>query len=126
MTVPSWFLSTSSTVVVVILLAGLFFRKRNRQLHWKLMATAFVLDVALVLVIELSRGAVEKAVSTTSPLVAFHVAISVAVLVGYVAMIFLGRRLLGGDESVRTWHRNVGIAFIVFRALNYITSFMVA
>lgn len=109
---------------MVILAAGLAMRRR-RSVHWKLMATAFAIDVALVLIIELSRGAVETSMATTSPLMLFHIAVSIGTLAGYGVLIYLGRRLFRGDETARVWHWRAATVFVVMRTLNYVTSFMV-
>lgn len=109
---------------MAILAAGLVLRRR-RQVHWKLMAAAFAIDVSLVLIIELSRGAVETGMSTTSPLMMFHIAVSVGTLAGYGVLIYLGRRLLRGDESARRMHWRAAAGFVVLRTLNYVTSFMI-
>lgn len=130
-----------STLVLVILAVGIYCR-RQRERHIKLMATAFVIDVGLVLYIELTRHAVEAVVSGSKVLVWTHAAISLTVLVLYVAQIALGYRLLTGQANLaaatgggtaialphtghhRALHRNLGMAFVVFRLLNYGTAFL--
>jgi len=120
-----WWYHMVSTVVVVVLLVGLYYRNSKPQWHWKIMVTAFVMDVGLVLAIELNRGAIEKATTTDRPLLLFHIGVSVGVLLLYLCQGYLGRQLLRGRMNFRATHRNTGIAFIVFRGLNYVTSFMV-
>lgn len=114
-----------STVIVVLIAIGLYFRNRRPGLHWRIMVTAFVMDISLVLVIELSRGAIEQAMEVREALLGFHIAVSVGVVVMYIVMFVIGRQLLLGAEHRRSLHRNAGIVFIVLRSLNYITSFMV-
>ena len=97
------------------------------------MVTAFVIDMALVLYIELSRHAIETvAVAVTEvassgarPLLVFHATISTGVIILYIAMFVLGRKLLNGNEGIRKTHRNAAIAFCVLRGINYATSFIV-
>jgi len=124
-----------STVVLMILAAGVYFRRRP-EIHMKLMTGAFVIDLALVLYIELARQAVESVVGRFQPLAWTHAGISLVVLLLYVAQIVLGRRLLltgaanvGGvtfaPENSRRLHRNLGVTFLAFRVLNYVTAFMV-
>lgn len=129
-----------STVVLVILATGIYFRRRP-EIHMKAMATAFVIDISLVLYIELTRHAVEKVATQVKPLVWFHAAISLSVVVLYVVMIVLGRRLATASAtclatsagpvapsdatSTRALHRNLGMTFCVFRILNYVTAFMI-
>ena len=113
-----------STIVLIVITAGLVAR-RHRRVHLTLMAAAFVTDLCLLVYIEASRHAVEKVARGVGALLWFHVAISVAMLACYGAMIFLGLGIFRGTRTSRTTHRNIGMAFVVFRLLNYITSFMV-
>lgn len=119
-----WF-HAASTIIVIVLGVGLYFRNRKPAWHWRIMVTAFVLDISLVLAIELSRGAVEQAMNVSDALLGFHIAVSVGTVVMYLVMFVLGRQLLLGAEARRSAHRNAGITFIVLRGLNYVTSFMV-
>jgi hypothetical protein len=129
-----------STLVLFILAAGIYFRRRP-EIHLKVMTSAFLIDLGLVLYIELTRQAVESVVTQVKPLTWFHAAISLSVLVLYVVQIVLGRRLLaarsaslatsagpistGDPAHTRNLHRNLGITFCVFRILNYVTAFMI-
>ncbi len=124
-----------STMVLVVIAVGLYYRK-SRNLHWRLMASAFGLDLGLVLYIEFSRAAVEKVVSEGKAFVWFHAGISLAVIALYVVMLGLGRTLLlntsvnrgmatsGAAIASKDQHRNVGIAFCVLRILNYVTALL--
>jgi len=114
-----------STIVVAIIAVGFWLRKRKNPVHIRLMFVAFVVDLFLVLYIEMSRNAVQKVVASTHPLVWFHAAVSVLVLICYVVMIQLGRSLLAGKSTARNWHRTLGMTFLVLRGVNYVTSFMV-
>ncbi len=115
-------LHIASTLVVVIIATGLYFRRTRPTWHIRLMSTAFIVDVALVLWIEISRHAVEKVVTHVRPMVYVHVAISLGVLANYIAMIVLGRRVLRGNRASRSTHRNLGITFVMLRGLNYVTA----
>lgn len=117
-----------STIVLVMIGVGLKFRRR-RNLHWKIMTAACVTDFSLVLYIELTRHAVEKVVSQVRPFIWFHAAISTSVLVLYVVMIVLGRRVLTAaadvnTDQIRRRHRNFGVTFCVLRLMNYVTALM--
>jgi uncharacterized membrane protein len=114
-----------STLVLVIVAVAFWLRRRQNAVHVRLMISAFVIDLLLVLYIEVSRHAVHRVVASARPLVWFHAAVSVAVLACYVAMIQLGRRLQSGSSDARKWHRTLGVAFVVLRGLNYVTSFLV-
>lgn len=92
-------LHLASSLVVVLLAVGLWFRHRRPRLHLRLMISAFVLDLLLVLYIEIFRHAVEKVVARVSPLLWFHAGVSVGVLLCYVAMILLGRACWPGKGT---------------------------
>lgn len=113
-----------STAVLGILALGFMSRPHPRR-HRALMLAAFAIDLGLVLYIEITRGAVERVVAGVPALLAFHVAISTAVLLCYAGMITLGSRLFAGRFELKLWHRNLGLTFVVLRALNYVTSFLV-
>jgi hypothetical protein len=114
-------LHIASSIVVLIVATGLYFRHRPAW-HIRLMTAAFCVDLALVLYIELTRHAVEKVATTVRPMLWIHAAISLAVLANYLVMIWLGRRVLKGNRASRSTHRNMGITFIVLRGLNYATA----
>jgi uncharacterized membrane protein YozB (DUF420 family) len=118
-------LHVGSTLVVLLLAVGLWFRKRNSKIHQRIMLSAFAADLLIVIYIESTRHAVEKVVAQVRPLLWFHAGVSVAVLGCYVAMFVLGRRLLAGRIETRKMHRILGFTFVGLRSLNYVTSFMV-
>jgi hypothetical protein len=89
------------------------------------MLSAFSADLILVIYIEVMRHAVEKVISRASPLIWFHAGVSLAVLVCYGIMLYLGRPMLKANYQTRGLHRKVGMAFLVLRGLNYVTSYMV-
>lgn len=114
-----------STLVIVLLIAGIWIRSRNRAWHWRLMIAAFVIDVGLVLYIEFTRHAVETVVSEVSPFIWFHATVSTAVILLYLVMFALGRKLVVGQQQLRLTHRNVAIMFCACRGVNYVTSYWV-
>lgn len=114
-----------STLVVLLIFYGLS-QRHNRAVHVPVMSAAFAADVVLVLAIELSRQAVEKAVThVDNGLLMFHVAVSLLSLVMYIALTLSGRKLLRGEEAVRPLHQKMAGAFLLFRLSNYVTSFWV-
>jgi len=113
-----------STIVLVLIAAGVMLRHRT-AIHLRLMATAFAIDLSLVLYIEINRHAVERVVGPAGPLIWFHAFVSLCVLGLYAGQIVLGRNLLAGRAASRQLHRALGTAFVVCRTLNYVTSFMV-
>lgn len=117
-------LHVASTLVLFLITAGVYFRKRTR-LHLVFMSVAFVTDVALVLYIEATRHAVENVGRQTGALLWFHIAVSLGVLIAYIVQIQLGRRILAGFVASRQLHLKLGVTFCTLRLLNYVTSFMI-
>ena len=117
-------LHVASTLVLALVVAGVYYKRDTRR-HLRLMIAAFVIDFSLVVYIEATRHAVEKIVQHASPLLWFHVAVSVAVLVAYVAQIQLGRRILAGFVATRALHLQLGLTFLVLRLANYVTSYLI-
>ena len=90
-----------STLVLLLIIGGVYYRRRP-HIHLRFMLAAFAIDFSLVLYIEATRHAVEKVVVHAGLLLWFHVVVSVAVLVAYLAQIQLGRRILGGFVASRS------------------------
>lgn len=121
--------SLISTFVLVIIAAGIYFRKTSK-IHIPLMLIAFVIDFSLVIAIELQRKAVENVVSEAidkepDSFVLFHAGISLLVLVFYVVMIVTGMKLRK-DRTYLVLHKYSAIIFIILRLTNYATSFFMA
>lgn len=114
-----------SSIVVALILAGVWCRKRWPAVHVRLMTAAFICDLLLVLYIEVTLHAVEKVAGRGTPLIWFHAAVSTLVLVTYVVQIALGRRMLAGVHTPRRVHALLGVTFVSLRSVNYVTSFMV-
>lgn len=113
-----------SFLVLIIIGLGLRYRKERKK-HIPLMLSAFVIDVSLVLIIEINRHAVERAVGLTLPAFTWcHIAISTSVVVLYLILITTGIKLAKGNESVRPFHKKLALVFIVLRLANFITSLL--
>lgn len=113
-----------STLIVTLMIIGLYFRK-DRSKHVKIMGTTIVWDILLVLQIELSRGAIIKASKavTNEMMLNIHVSIAVSTVLFYFAMIYTGRKLLQGEAKIRHLHKRLGWATFTLRILTYVTSF---
>lgn len=106
------------------MLVGIYFHKK-RQLHVKIMSTAMIWDVILILQVELSRSAIikaSKALSNSSAL-NIHVSIAVSTVILYVFMVLTGRRVLRGEGHLLKRHRLLGYGTFAMRVLTLITSF---
>jgi uncharacterized membrane protein YozB (DUF420 family) len=113
-----------SSIVVALITAGVWFRRRRPEIHVRIMSTAFLCDLALVLYIEATRHAVETVVGRGTSLIWFHATVSTLVLVAYIAQIAIGRRMLAGIHASRRTHVALGVTFVGLRSLNYVTSFL--
>ena len=116
-----------ATLIAVLFLLGLYFKNR-RSRHVKIMSTAIVWDLLLVGQIEWNRGAVGKAVQfgENTWLLNAHVAAAITTVLLYGAMIYTGRKLLKGQNSLRPLHKKMGLTTLGLRFFVYISSFFIA
>lgn len=119
-----WLMQSQSLGIILLMVAGIILR-RNRKLHVRIMSVAMIWDILLILQVELSRSAVLKASKALSnPMILnIHVAIAVSTVVLYAFMVATGRRLLAGDNSIRTKHKILGYTTFLMRVLVFVTSF---
>lgn len=104
-------------------------KRKDRKLHPKIMTSVIVWDVILILQIELTRSAINKAVDLSSHktwLMPVHLFFAVGSVVLYGITAYNGRRLLKGNESARKIHGPVGWITVFFRTATMITSYFVA
>ncbi len=113
-----------SFLIMSLMVFGIY-QRTNRKLHVKVMATAIIWDVILILQIELSRSAIGKAVQVmTNPMMLkIHLFFALGSVVLYILMVITGRRLLAGDDEVKPTHKKLGWTTITFRILTFVTSF---
>ena len=119
-----WLMQTQSLCIILLMIAGIV-KRRQRKLHVKIMSVAMIWDILLILQVELSRSAVLKASKALSnPMILnIHVAFAVSAVVLYGFMVFTGRRLLAGDNSIRNKHKVLGYTTFLVRVLVFVTSF---
>ncbi|MBP9674823.1 MAG: hypothetical protein KBD63_06970 [Bacteriovoracaceae bacterium] len=115
-----------STLILAIFYLGFFFRRQKTK-HIRLMLTAIIWDLLLILQIELNRGAIAKAMQTLKNpwILNIHVSFAISTTLLYFFLIYFGRRLAGGDGSVRPLHRKLGMITLTLRTLTYITSYFI-
>ncbi len=111
-----------SITACALLVTGYLNRKR-RGIHIPLVVSAFVIDMAIVLYIEISRGALEAAQAKMGPLMIVHITLSVITILLYFGQIVTGIRKLRGKPSA--WHGVGGRLLLLFRFGNLVTSFLV-
>lgn len=89
------------------------------------MSLAMIWDIIIILQVELSRSAVLKASKALSNpmMLNIHVSIAVTSVILYGFMVYTGRKLLAGDNSIRTKHKILGYTTFTMRVLTFITSF---
>ncbi|MBI4604101.1 MAG: hypothetical protein HY721_19260 [Planctomycetes bacterium] len=122
-----------NTAMVLLIAYGLWHRRRPR-VHIPVMLTAFAVDLANVLAIELlisrsrtgGTGAVEQGITLFvrgGPLLQqVHVAVSFLCVLGYVVAAVTGTRLWRTGKG-RRLHRANALVFIATRLSSYVTSF---
>ena len=116
-----------SFFILALLLFGVWIilKKRNRKQHIKVMTTAIIWDIILILQIELNRGAIAKASKAlTNPrILNIHVFFALSSVVLYFILIFTGRKILKGNRDIMSWHGKLGLLALIMRTLTFITSF---
>jgi hypothetical protein len=111
------------SVGIVLLLFYGYSQRRQSRIHIPVMVGAFILDMLLVLYIELNRHAMEQAVGPTTLLMKVHLFFSFGVLILYLVQIVGG--VLRHREAGASWHKEAGMAFLLFRVGNLVTSFFI-
>ena len=120
----TWLMQSQSLCIVLLMVAGIVVRRR-RKLHVKIMSFAMIWDVILILQIELSRSAILKASKAMTNALALnvHVSIAVSTVILYGFMVYTGRKLLNGENSIRPRHKVLGWTTFSLRVLTFVTSF---
>ncbi len=118
------FFQIQSFLVYGLMCFGITQRK-NRKVHVPVMATALIWDILLILQIELTRSAIDKAskVPSNPMLLNIHVSFAVTSVILYFVLIYTGRKLLKGDNDIRSKHKIFGWSAFTFRTLTLLTSF---
>ncbi|MGZ3787782.1 MAG: hypothetical protein ACXVLQ_04625 [Bacteriovorax sp.] len=113
-----------SVCIYALMIYGISKRKK-RNIHVPTMSVVLCWDILLILQIELSRKAVEKASQAIANpwLLNVHVSFALTTVVFYFLLIFTGRKLLKGQSEFRTKHRLFGWSAFALRTLTLITSF---
>jgi uncharacterized membrane protein YozB (DUF420 family) len=125
------FFHLASICIYVLILYG-YINRRKLELHVKVMRLAFFLELLLVLIIEISRGAIEQAIGIHEKrsgfpdgILGFHIIVSIIALLLFIATFFIGSKLYKGNKALKQLHIKFGYSFLLFRTLNLITSFMI-
>jgi hypothetical protein len=118
---------TAATATFLVLCSGILYRKINRKFHAQLMSLGILVDLALVLILEFQRGAIETASGfSLSFIQQTHVISSTLAVTLYLPTLTLGIRRLKGwstKTSTRTWHIRLGGTAFLFRTIGFFTMF---
>jgi len=110
-----------------LLCFGLTFRKTNKNIHARLMGCAIVIDIALVLILETQRSAINTFVSFSLETMQIgHIVASTLATVLYIPVAILGYKLLTGTSTTakaRLWHIRLGVSAYVLRTIGFFLMF---
>ena len=121
MTIYMWI----ATAAWLCLVAG-YLKRKSKSTHVLLMRTAIFTDIALVLYLQVTRGAVQTALSFNLTLLKqLHIGTSTIALLLYFPVLYLGFRLLQGKGTARTraLHIRIAMTAFVFRTLGFFLMF---
>jgi hypothetical protein len=115
-----------SFLIVALMLYGVYHR-RIRYKHVKIMKTVIIWDLLLVAQIELNRSAINTAskAMTNPTILNIHISLAISTVLLYGVIFYTGRRLLNGDESIRKFHKPIGLLTLTVRIATLITSNMI-
>ncbi|EPZ51124.1 hypothetical protein M902_2831 [Bacteriovorax sp. BAL6_X] len=121
------FFQIQSFLILSLMIYGVT-QSKKRQKHVKIMSGAMIWDVILILQIELSRSAIDKAMEVFQSQTALkiHLFFAVSSVLLYIAMVISGLKVLKGNSGFIKKHRYLGITTLAFRILTFITSFYAA
>lgn len=105
---------------------GLTYRKKDAFKHAKLMTTAIVLDISLVLVLEFLRGAIETTLKFELSLIQqAHIFCSLMAVLLYFPTFYFGRKRLKDrkNPALLQRHKLFAIPAFTFRSLGYFLMF---
>ena len=123
------FFQIQSTFILLLFFYGIFvvIKKKKRQTHAKIMSVAIIWDLLLILQIEFNRKAIEKAIKVSSnpSILSIHIGLALSSVILYMFMMYTGKKILKGNNTLIGRHRKLGRLTIFMRTLTYITSFWV-
>jgi len=101
-------------------------RRFDRSIHIPFVLTGITIDILLVLVLEISRHAVETAFEfKLNPLQQFHILFSTIALLCYFPTLYFGFKLARGEKSpgLKKKHIKIATTTLIFRTLGFIFMF---
>ncbi len=107
-----------------VLMVVAFFLHRVRGFHIAVMGSVILIDVFFPLYLVLTRDWWKRLFldgEILTFLLWMHLMLIITLYVLYIVQVQAGRRLLRGDDTIRSEHRGQGIAILVTRALVILT-----
>ncbi|MGE4130922.1 MAG: hypothetical protein AB7F86_04755 [Bdellovibrionales bacterium] len=112
----------ASFLILLLFLFGRSLYRKNLTWHIRLMLTAFVADVILILALVFGRQALSKVGPDMSTLLMVHVSIAISTVVLYVLTIRAGYRLYKGDKAARARLKILDKILVTARVFTLVTS----
>lgn len=101
-----------------------YLARRKRSRHVPLVVAGIGADLGLVLYLQITREAVQTAVSfSLSPLEQIHILFSTLALVLYFPVLYLGIQLIRGQKTSRLLHKRFAVTALIFRTLGFLFMF---
>ena len=103
-----------------------YLKRKDRTTHVALMRTGIFLDIALVLYLQVTRGAIQTALGFSLELLKqLHIGASTVALVLYFPVLYLGYLLVQnkGTPRTRELHIKIATTAFIFRTLGFILMF---
>lgn len=102
------------------IMLGAFFLHRYRRLHVSIMGAVITLDFLFPVYLIVTRDWYKTLIEDgeiLSFLLWMHLMLIITLYVLYVVQIQAGRRIMRGDQEIRSDHRGQGIGILITRAL---------
>jgi hypothetical protein len=114
-----------ATFAYLLMVLGIIWRRRAREIHRQLMFAGMGIDLTLVLLLELQRSATATAFGfKLGPWQMAHVLASTLAVALYLPMIYLGMKLWENETAGRrNLHRRLGYLTFFFRSLGFVLMF---
>ena len=116
-----------SFCILALMLYGVT-QTKIRLRHIKIMSTAIIWDLILILQIELTRSAVAKAMKIIEnpTMLKIHLIFAIGSVLLYIVMAVTGTKVYKGRNDLIPWHKKFGVTTLIFRTMTLATSFFAA
>jgi uncharacterized membrane protein YozB (DUF420 family) len=118
-----------SLLIVLLMVYGVLKAKKNRLLHRKIMLSAILWDLFLILQIELTRSAIAKAASALDKphqtLFYIHLFFAISTVLLYPLAFYSGQKIIKNNSKHTRHHKVIGGVVLLFRISTLFTSYFV-